>query len=204
MQLDEALEQITEIRARIARTETFRGYRSLTVGFSGLAGIAAAVVQSVCIPEPPRQISSYLTLWIAVATLSVLVVGVELAIRCGRAVSLQTNRLTRLAVEQFLPCVVAGAVLTAALASAAPESLWTLPGLWAMVFSLGVFASCRLLPRPMFAVGVYYLAAGGFCLAFGNDPWAFSPWLMAATFGGGQLLTAAILYWTLERNHDAA
>jgi len=28
-----------------------------------------------------------------------------------------------------------------------------LPGLWQIVFSLGVFSSCRFLPRPMLAAG---------------------------------------------------
>jgi hypothetical protein len=30
---------------------------------------------------------------------------------------------------------------------------------------------------------------------------AFSPWAMAAAFGGGQLLMAVILYVQLERRH---
>jgi len=42
----------------------------------------------------------------------------------------------------------------------APQSLWMLPGLWQIVFSLGVLASRRSLPRPMFAAGVWYLGAG--------------------------------------------
>jgi hypothetical protein len=29
-----------------------------------------------------------------------------------------------------------------------------------------------------------------------------SPWAMGVPFGVGQLLAAAVLYWTLERNHD--
>jgi hypothetical protein len=203
MQLDEALAQIDQIRSQIARTETFRGYRSATVGFSGLAGIAAAVVQSRFIPNPEQQFSAYLALWIGVAALSVLVVGAELSIRCRRATSPTATRLTRLAIEQFFPCLAAGALLTFALALAAPESVWMLPGLWAIVFSLGVFASYRLIPRPGFLIGVYYLFAGGICLLVGRGDYALSPWLMAGAFGGGQLLTAAVLYWTLERCHES-
>jgi hypothetical protein len=30
----------------------------------------------------------------------------------------------------------------------------------------------------------------------------FSGWAMGLTFGIGQLLTASILYWNLERKHD--
>ena len=46
MQLHEALAQITEIRTQIARTETFRGYRSATVAFSGLLALGGAGVQA--------------------------------------------------------------------------------------------------------------------------------------------------------------
>ena len=42
---------------------------------------------------------------------------------------------------------------------------------------------------------------------WGQGDNAFSPWQMGISFGGGQLLGAMILYWTLERtdvasNHD--
>lgn len=204
MRLEEALEQITEIRAQIARTETFRGYRAATVGFSGVLGVGAAAAQPALVPGPQQEVESYLALWIGVAAVSVMVVAAEMLVRSWRAVSPRTIRLTRLAVEQFLPCVVAGAVLTGMLYSAAPEGLWMLPGLWAVVFSLGVFASCRLLPRAMFWVGVYYLVAGACCIAYAHGENAFAPWTMGVTFGGGQLLTAAILYWTLERSHETS
>ena len=68
-----------------------------------------------------------------------------------------------------------------------------LPGLWELIFSLGVFASCRFLPRQMFAVGVWYLAAGLFCLAAGSSTQALSPWSMGVPFGVGQLLVAGVL-----------
>jgi hypothetical protein len=202
VQLEEALTQISEIRSQIARTEVFHGYRSLTVGFSGLVGIAAGVFQAAYIPHPAEQVSAYLTLWVAAAVLSVLVVGAELAYRCYHAVSPRTIRLTRLAVEQFLPSIAAGAMLTTVLMSVSRETLWMLPGLWAILFSLGVFASCRLLPRPTFWVGMFYLAAGSLCLLLGTGALANSPWLMVGTFGFGQLATAAILYWTLERTGE--
>jgi hypothetical protein len=74
-----------------------------------------------------------------------------------------------------------------------------LPGLWALFFSLGVFASCRLLPRAVCIAGVWYLVAGVLALAWGQGPAALSPWTMGITFGIGQLLTAVILHFTLER-----
>jgi hypothetical protein len=199
VELREAIEQISEIRAQIARTETFRGYRSLSVGFTGIIAIATGVIQAVTIPEPASDVKAYLSLWLVAAAVSIAVPAAEIAWRCRRAECGMSSRLTWMAVEQFLPCLFAGAVLTAVLYRAAAESLWMLPGLWAMFFGLGIFASGRLLPRPIFGVAIFYLVAGAMCLALAQGEFAFSPWAMAVPFGGGQLMTAAILYYTLER-----
>jgi hypothetical protein len=199
MELREALSQITEIRAQMARTETFRGYRSGTVGLSGLLGVAGAAVQAVWIPEPLADIRAYLTLWAGVAAVCVAVWTTEMVLRCRRAALSLTRQTTLLAVEQFLPCLAAGGLLTVAVVTRGADSVWMLPGLWAVLFSLGVFASCRLLPKPVIWVAAYYLAAGVAALVLAQGDAALSPWAMVGTFGVGQLLAAAILYFTLER-----
>ncbi len=129
-----------------------------------------------------------------------MIVAAELIWRAHIAGPGLSRQMTQLAVEQFLPCVVVGALLTFCIARAAPQVGWMLPGLWSLLFGLGVFASCRLLPRPTAWVGLYYLTCGCGCLWLGQGANAFSPWQMAISFGGGQLLTAGILYWTLERS----
>ena len=53
-----------------------------------------------------------------------------------------------MAVEQFLPSVGAGALISIVLVRLVPANIWMLPGLWQITYSLGVFASCRFLPRP--------------------------------------------------------
>ena len=75
-----------------------------------------------------------------------------------------------------------------------------LPGLWQVTFSLGVFSSCRFLPRPMLAAGTWYLATGlGSIVLAGNR--ALSPWTMGVAYGVGQLLVAGVLYFnTPKRN----
>ncbi|HWB14259.1 MAG TPA: hypothetical protein VG826_33840 [Pirellulales bacterium] len=202
--LDEALAQISDIRGHLARTETFRGYRSATVGFSAIVAVGAAGLQAALIPDPATATRDYLILWIGAAALCLAVTAVEMSVRCARAVSSLAVRHACLAAEQFLPCVVAGALLTAVLFRYAADALWTLPGLWSILFSLGIFASWRLLPRETFWVAVYYLLAGLLCLAAARGDSAFSPWAMGGTFGIGQGLAAAVLYHTLERSHERA
>src|SRR5215468_4131980 len=203
MELREALTQITEIRLQLARTEVFRGYRAVPVAFSGMVAVLAAVIQAATIVDPMVQFGPYLALWVGAAVVSALAAGLEMLVRARNAASPLTRELTWLAVEQFCPCLLAGALVTVVLVRAAPASLWMLPGLWQIVYSLGIFASCRLLPRPTFWVAVFYLGTGLAVLAGGPGGAALSPWAMGLPFGAGQLLAAAVLYRTLERDHAA-
>jgi hypothetical protein len=203
MELDEALRQISDIHRQMARTEVYRGYRSVTVAATGVLALLGAAIQPWWVPRPDAEIGTYLTLWIAMAGASVVLAAIEMGSRAWAAGPGLSRQLTQIAAEQFLPSLAVGALLTLCIVRAAPQEAWLLPGLWSLVFSLGIFASRRLLPRPVLWVGLYYVAAGCFCLLQGPGPHALSPWQMAITFGVGQLLGAAILYWTLE-HPDAA
>jgi hypothetical protein len=111
------------------------------------------------------------------------------------------DEMIRMAVEQFLPSAGAGALMTIVLVRAVPSALWMLPGLWQIIFSLGVFSSCRFLPRPMAAAGAWYLLTGLTCLLLANSS-ALSPWTMGISYGVGQLLVAAILFFTSQEGSD--
>ncbi len=203
MELHEALTQITEIRLQMARTEVFRGYRAVPAAFSGAVAVAAATVQMLAIPDPVSQINAYLGLWIGAALASVLSAVLEMVARPRHSRLPLKRELTYLAIEQFCPCLAAGALLTRAVVRSAPECIWILPGLWQVIFSLGIFASCHLLPRPIFGVAIFYLLSGLVTLSVARGEHALDPWAMGLPFSIGQFLAAAVLYRTLERDHDA-
>jgi hypothetical protein len=203
VELREALLHISEIRQQMARSEIFRGYRSIPVAITGGLGVVAACLQPVFVLSPAQQIDRYLALWIGVAVVGLMLAGVQLARRAQLAGPSVSRELTRLAVEQFSPCVVIGGLVTLCLYVGARDSLWMLPGLWSLFFALGIFSSYRLLPWQVFWAGLYYVVCGCCWLVLGQGEQAFAPWQMGVSFGGGQLLCAAILYWTLERRHDA-
>jgi hypothetical protein len=186
MELRDALTQISQIRQQVAQTEVFRGYRALPVAFSGFLAMGTAALQAVWLPDPGQNTSAYLFLWLGAAVLSMLATGIEIALHCRYRSSAIERTKSWLAVSQFLPSIAAGALLTIIFANHATESLWMLPGLWAMLFSLGIFASCRLLPPASFWVGVFYMAAGAAALAWAQGANAFSPWAMGVPFGVGQ------------------
>jgi len=203
MELREALTQIAEIRLQMARNEVFRGYRALPVAFSGVLALVAALAQAAWLTDPMQHMPRYLTLWIGAALLSAMAAGIEMVMRYMNSGSSLTREVTWLAVGQFMPCVAAGGLVTLVLGLCAPESLWILPGIWQVLFSLGIFASYRLLPRATFGVAVFYLASGIVCLAIAKGELALSPWAMGVPFGVGQLYAAAVLYLTLERGNGA-
>ncbi len=202
MDLREAMAQVAEIRQQMAQAATFRGYRAATTALSGTVALVAAGLQEWVAPRPVEQLTLYLALWIGAALVSVSVYAMELTWRYRRSASQLQREVTLLVVEQFVPSLIAGGMLTAVVVRFTPSAAWMLPGLWAMAFSLGVFASRRFLPGAIFWVGAFYMLAGMVCLALGQAEAALSPWTMGLTFGAGQFLSAGILYWTLERNHE--
>ena len=195
--LDKALADINAIRIQMARGTEFRGYGPATVAMTGLLAPLAAAVQAWWLPNPAADVFAYLALWVVTAAVSILLIGAEMVARTRRIHSGLADEMIHAAIEQFVPAGVAGVLLTFVLWRFAPHSLWMLPGLWQIVFSLGIFASCRSLPRAIFAAGVWYLVTGLACLAFGGEAHAFSPWAMAVPFGLGQLFIAFVLYRSL-------
>jgi hypothetical protein len=202
-ELDEALAEITAIRSQIARTAEFHGYGPVTVATTGLMALVAGEVQAYRLSNPAHDIVAYIAIWMATAVLSLLLIGVEMVTRSRSMHSGLAEEMISTAVEQFLPAGVAGVMLTFVLVRFAPETVWILPGLWQVLFSLGVFASARFLPRATYGVGVWYLMTGLACLAT-HQSHMLSPWLMALPFGLGQLLASAVLLWSQSEKDDWA
>jgi len=192
--LEKALADITAIRTQIARGTLFRGYGPATIAATGVLAAVAAALQATRLPDPAAQPELYLALWVATAGFSAILIGIEMVARTRRIHTGLADEMLYAAVEQFVPAGVAGMLVTFVIWRFAPAGLMLLPGLWQIIFSLGVFASCRSLPRPMFAVAVWYLGAGLLNLALADGHNALSPWAMGVPFAAGQFAMAAMFY----------
>ena len=193
-ELRQALSEIHSIRSQVARGTEFRGYGPASIAVSGILALLVAAAQAQWMTKSAQaDLMIWLGVWVGAAAVSVLLTGIETFARARRVHVGLAREMVQSAVAQFLPAVMVGFLLTVVLVRTAAEECWMLPGLWELIFSLGVFASCRFLPRQMFAVGVWYLAAGLFCLAAGSATRTLSPWTMGIPFGVGQLLVAAVL-----------
>jgi hypothetical protein len=199
--LNRALADISEIRSQLARGSEFRGYGAATLAATGALAMLTALAQARWLPAPGHDTLAYIALWSGTAAVSLIVIGMETVARSRRIHSGLAQEMILSAVEQFLPACLAGVLLTAVFVRFIPESLWMLPGLWQAVFALGVFASCKFLPRPMLGVGGWYLACALVCLVLARGGEAFSPWAMGVPFGVGQLLVAAVLQFGHRGSH---
>jgi hypothetical protein len=203
-ELSRALADIQAIKAQVARTSKFHGYGAGSVAATALLALLAALVQAAYVPDPVHQIEAYLFLWVSTAGLALLAIEVDAFTRAQRLHADMAWRMFAAAAEQFLPAILGGILLTLVLLMSCRGCLWMLPGLWQLVFSLGVFASCKLLPRSMVVVGVWYMATGLMYLAGGQAGRALSPWAMGVPFAVGQLLVAAVLHLDHRETDDTA
>lgn len=200
MRVEDALEQLDAIHDHLARAEVYRGFRVPGVVVVGVVGLIAAAAQ----PHLPTAGGSagFVLYWVVVAGACGLV-GTGAAVRdyLAREDGFARRR-TRQVFAQFGPCLLAGGVVTAAALRSPVDLPAYLPGLWAVLFGLGVVATRPLLPRGVGKVGLGYVVAGGVLLArapLNPEP---SPWAVGGVFGVGHLVTAAVLWADRRRESD--
>jgi hypothetical protein len=191
--LDRALAEIGAIRSQLAKGEQFHGLGPTAFAATAVLAVFAAAAQALFLPVPSAHIPTFLMLWIGVAAVAAGVISFEMVDRTRRLHSPLAQEMIIAAVGQFLPAGITAALLTMVLSLYAPQCLWMMPGLWQIAFGIGVFASCRFLPRLMTLVGGWYVATGLACIALAQGSHALSPWSMGLPFGAGQLLVAVVL-----------
>jgi hypothetical protein len=199
--IHKALDDIRSIRRQMARSTQFRGYGPATLAATAVFAILAAAGQSVLLPDPANHITGYLGIWLSTAAVSASLAGAQMYKRSRRMHSEMSDEMILMAVEQFLPSVFACLLITIVLLRYVPGALWMLPGIWQLIFSMGIFSSCRFLPRPMLAAGAWYLLTALFCISLG-DIRALSPWAMGIPYAAGQLLVAGILLFATQESGD--
>lgn len=205
MQLREALSDIADIRALLDRNQSFRGFRSVAIGISALFVLIGSFVQLHY--EVDRNPSAYLDIWLFVALGSLIVAVVEMIVRGRVSNDLGVWKMHGKVVMSLAPSFLVGALVTAVLVLESKHSmvmvsrknLWLLPGVWAMIYSLGLFSCCNLLHRTTWFAAIYFLIAGGMYLLFNWNAREVEAWHMIVIFGMGQFLLAGILFWKVER-----
>src|SRR5262245_36407279 len=139
-----ALAQIEAIHEQLAKTEVYRGWRSVPVAASGVIGVSAAAWQSAM--GRPVEPLAFAAFWIVVALMALGVGCAEIAWHYVNGASEMDRRRTRRVFAQFLPALIAAALASGALIRLSPSLVTLLPGLWALLFGVGIFAARPYVP----------------------------------------------------------
>ena len=198
MDATRALDQIAEIHRQIAKGEVYRGYRSVPMALSGGIGLCAAWMQPAGLAAADPD--GFVVYWTVIAAAAALVGSSEIIYNYIVKEDASARRATRQVVGQLAPSLAAGVLITVAFAQVSAALVPLLPGIWAICFGLGTCACRPYLPRATGWIGLFYLAAGAALLLNARGAAPVTGWWVGGTFGAGQLLAAAVLWWNLERS----
>jgi hypothetical protein len=195
--LTEALHNLSEIHAHLAKGEVYQGVKARQVMLSGLIGILAAIVQPRLIND--GEFNVFVWYWLLTAVICALA-GTSGAI-LGYFLDDDelARRRARIVAGQLAPCLAAGAFLTLALLPVMDRCIGMLPGLWAMLYALGLFSTRPYLPRATGWVGLYFIVAGTLLVSLLPFTAIPSPWTIALVFATGQFGLALVLHRNAER-----
>jgi hypothetical protein len=208
MNIHRALADIAEIRAQLDRTESYRGFRSTAVGVSVILLLAGACAELIWVANPATEVDRFLAIWLCVAVASAVVAGIEMVIRTRVSQNELVTKMHWSLVRQIAPSLVVGFVLTLLIAGHALEQnessglMWALPGVWSMIYGLGLFSCYKHLPAQSLGVASFFLVVGVLVLAVGWSTREVAAWQMLVSFGIGQSWLAIVLFYNLERRRD--
>jgi hypothetical protein len=170
---DRALDNLTFIRQAMERAGSFTA-----VSGTGIVVIGGIALVATFVSSRQASAGSWLAVWIGAAALAV-VIELTLTARKSRALGLpMVSGPGRKFALAFTPTLLAGAILTMALTTAAPRDL--LVGTWLLLYGAGVTAGGALSVPVVPVMGVSFMVAGVAALLL---PATAANWMMLAGFG---------------------
>ncbi len=198
MDVNKAADQISEIHRHLVKSEVFYGFKPVILLLVGLTAIAAAVVQSWLMPPAADVI--FLIQWMIVGCIIIVIIYGNIIYNYLKSGSnYEIHQMMRVCM-QFVPSLVAGSIITGVLFLLQTPAVAFLPGIWAIIFGLGIFSMRPYLPRFIGWSALFYLLAGGLLLYLVRYNLSYSPWGMGLTFGVGHLFASLIMHLDIERN----
>ncbi len=179
---DRAADNLRFIRDTMERAASF----TAVPGLGGiLIGLTAMVAGSFAIGRTaPQQFD----IWCGEAILAVIVAYIAVRRKSKRlTMSLQT-RAARRALLSFMPPLLAGAVMTAALVRT--EAFGVLPALWLLLYGAAVVTGGAFSVRIVPVMGLCFMLTGAFAAVF---PAAWGNAFLVLGFGGLHVVFGAVI-----------
>jgi hypothetical protein len=180
---DRALDNLQFIRSTMERAGSFTavpGWGMVVVGATALAATWLAARQA-------RE-ADWLAVWLGEAVLGVVVGGAAMVQKARIANDPLLSGPGRRFGLSFLPPIIVGALLTFALYGAGLFGV--MPGMWLLLYGTAVATAGSFSVRIVPLMGVCFMLLGAAALF---TPSSWSPWLMAAGFGGLNIVFGIII-----------
>jgi hypothetical protein len=177
-----AMDNLSFIRDTMERATAFTavpGWGGVAMGVVALAAAAAA---------RGRPAADWLTTWLGAAVVALAIGGWAMTRKARLAGSAVLSYQGRRFVLSYVPPIVVGALLTAALVR--HGNYTPLPGTWLLLYGTGVVTGGAFSVRVVPLMGLCFMVLGTVAL-FGPPAWG-DP-LMAAGFGGLHILFGLVI-----------
>lgn len=178
-----AADNLRFIRETMERAGSFTavpGWGGVAMGITALGAAVVAAQQSS--PE------GWLITWVAEALLAFAIAGSTMVWKARAAgVPLLSGAGRKFALS-FSPPLLVGALLTVVLYRAHLGA--TIPGMWLLLYGTGVVTGGTFSIRAVPLMGLCFMVLGAVALF---TPVAWSNWLMAAGFGGLQIVFGVVI-----------
>jgi len=144
----------------------------------GMVAVGASAIGAAAFAASRASLTEWLAIWLGEALLSVVISGWAIGRKARAARMPLLSGPGRKFATSFVPPIVVGAVLTAAMYQA--NLITVLPGMWLMLYGTGVITGGAFSVRIVPVMGAAFILVGGIAL-FAPQTW--STWLMIAGFG---------------------
>jgi hypothetical protein len=194
VELKRALDDLEEVRDRLAHVQRFEGYSGPAAMASGLVAVVAGLVQLrlAPLPQTPQAFGTYLEIWIACLAIALALNYGAVAAWVLKHRGPGAQSQFRTAARSIAPSVVLGGALSLALIEHSMYAM--LPGAWFALYAIGLFASRSVVPPS--TVGITF-AFAALALTFLVTPLAslaLAWWVMPLGFGVGQSVIGYLIW----------
>jgi hypothetical protein len=196
----DALNKLEEIHAQLAKSGIFKGYRSIYAAITGLIAFIATLFYPAFVEFPDSR--GFVYYWVIVALINCIIAGGMILYQYKKTTTGFEKQKIRRVSAQFCTTIVAGGIVTIAITFSRPGMIPFLPGIWALLFGMGIMTIRPYLPTLIILGAFSYFLAGAVLFFIALEYPAELPMAMGMTFGLGQLATAILLYWTVERDEN--
>ena len=195
LNIHEALDHVREVKQAVLERQRFRGYSGPARIVSGSVALVAALAMSTA--GFPDENLAHILGWGTVFIIAFLLNAVAVLWWFFHdPVSHRDIRMLKPTLD-VLPPIAVGGVLTAVMILHGQYQY--LFGIWMCLFGLTNMASRMVLPRLIWVVGVFYIAAGAVCLLTPSISFQ-NPWPMGLVFFAGELAGGSVLHIDGTRN----